>query len=101
LNPFSFKNQAKVHFEIHSINGKAEVNVCVTCGFYCGFRLFIRERVGLCRAVESQPAYLEPNSNSMQKPIGGRSVLRIFAAKSMQKKRLLRKTKPNGSPVYS
>jgi hypothetical protein len=61
------------------------VNACVTCGFYCGFSLFIRERVGLCRAVESQPAYLVPISNSMQKPIGGRSVLRIFAAKTLLK----------------
>jgi hypothetical protein len=44
-----------------------------------------------------------PNSTrfSSKFPIGGRSVLAFFAAKSMQKKRLLRKTKPIGSPVYS
>jgi hypothetical protein len=28
---------------------------------------------------------LEPNSQSMQKPIGGRSVLAVFHAKNMQK----------------
>jgi hypothetical protein len=30
-------------------------------------------------------AYLEPNRNRMQKPIGGRSVLAVFHAKNMQK----------------
>jgi hypothetical protein len=29
--------------------------------------------------------YLEPNRNSMQKPIGGRSVLAVFRVKSMLK----------------
>jgi len=32
-----------------------------------------------------KPAYLEPNSNSMQKPIGGLSVLAFSATKSMLK----------------
>ena len=30
-----------------------------------------------------QPLYLEPNSESMQKPIGGRSVLTLFTTKRM------------------
>jgi hypothetical protein len=35
----------------------------------------------------AEPAYLDPNRNTMQKPIGGPSLLALFAIKSMLKTR--------------
>src|SRR3972149_11288565 len=36
--------------------------------------------------ISEHPAYLEPNRNRMQKPIGGRSVMALFTTKNRQAK---------------
>ena len=48
------------------------------------------------RGAKATTAYLEPNSNSMQKPVGGLPVLPVFSAKNLsntkrQRERGLRK----------
>jgi len=49
---------------------------------------FVHKKGDFClRGANGNPAYLQPNSNSMQKPVGGLSVLALFSTKSTLKKR--------------
>ena len=70
--------------------GKSMLSSLFQLAFYggdlCRLGFFVSAvQSALHRVINWRPAYLEPNSQSMQKPIGGRSVLALFTTNSMLK----------------